>query len=420
MADKKILFISYDGMTDPLGQSQVIPYLSNLTKYGYTFTILSCDKRDKYAANKEYVEKLIAPFTIKWVSIPYHKSPPVLSSVYDFYALKKAAKKLHFSNHFDMVHSRPGLPSLVAIYMKKKFAIKFLNDIRGFWADERVDGGIWNLSNPIFKNVYEFFKQHEYDCLIKADYSVCLTYKSRDILHSNKNIANQPIPIEVIPCSVDLELFNGNKVDLLLKEKFKAELKIKETDFIISYLGSIGGWYLTDEIMRFCKMVSDKMPNAKFLFISPDSNDIIKKAAEKCGLTADKLIVKQGKRHEVPVLLSFSNYALFFIKPCYSKLASSPTKHGEIMAMGIPVITNSGVGDVAEIVTKYNAGYVINDFSDGSFNGVIKKMNGGNLFEKALIRAGAKDFYALETAVERYKKVYDHILASATKANDKI
>ena len=48
-ASKKILFISYDGMTDPLGQSQVIPYLSNLTKFGYTFTILSCDKADKYA-----------------------------------------------------------------------------------------------------------------------------------------------------------------------------------------------------------------------------------------------------------------------------------------------------------------------------------------------------------------------------------
>ena len=70
------------------------------------------------------------------------------------------------------------------------------------------------------------------------------------------------------------------------------------------------------------------------------------------GLAQNKLIVKQGKRYEVPVLLSFSNYALFFIKPCYSKISSSPTKHGEIMAMGIPVITNRGVGDVEEIVVE--------------------------------------------------------------------
>ncbi len=30
--NKKVLFISYDGMTDQLGQSQVIPYLKALTK----------------------------------------------------------------------------------------------------------------------------------------------------------------------------------------------------------------------------------------------------------------------------------------------------------------------------------------------------------------------------------------------------
>ncbi len=54
---KKILFISYDGMTDPLGQSQVIPYLEGLTKYGYLFTILSCDKPKMYKENKSYVEK---------------------------------------------------------------------------------------------------------------------------------------------------------------------------------------------------------------------------------------------------------------------------------------------------------------------------------------------------------------------------
>jgi glycosyltransferase involved in cell wall biosynthesis len=410
MADKKILFVSYDGMTDPLGQSQVIPYLSNLTKFGYTFTILSCDKPANYKANKQYVEKLIAPFAIRWVSVPYHKTPPVLSALYDFYTLKRTAKKLHKLYNFDMVHSRPGLPSLVAVYLKKKYGIKFLNDIRGFWADERVDGGIWNLSNPVFKWIYKFFKRHENDCLLKADYSTCLTYKGRDILQSNKDIPHQPVQVEVIPCSADLQLFDFNNPDVVLKKEFKKELKISDKDFIVSYLGSIGGWYLTDEMMRFCSMFSDKIPHAKFLFISPHGKAVINKAAAKCGLAANKLIVREAKRHEVPVLLSFSSYSIFFIKACHSKLASSPTKHGEIMAMGIPVITNTGVGDVKEIVEKYNAGYTINDFSDGAFEEVIEKIKNGSSFKKDQIRAGAKEFYSLDIAVERYKKVYDKIL----------
>ncbi len=410
MTDKKILFISYDGMTDPLGQSQVIPYLSNLTKFGYTFIILSCDKPARYAANKEYVEGLIAPFPIKWVSVKYHKRPPVLSSLFDFYILKKKATQLHHLHKFDMVHTRPGLPTLVALHLKEKYGLKFLNDIRGFWADERVDGGMWNLKNPVFKILYKFFKQHELDCLVKEDYAICLTNKGRDELLGRKDIPGQPIPIEVIPCSVDTELFDQNKIDQSLKTKFKAELNITDADFIVSYLGSIGGWYLTDEMIRFCKMVSEKIPAAKFLFISPDSHATIAGIAAKYELEADKLIVKQAKRNEVPVLLSFSKYSLFFIKPCYSKIASSPTKHGEIMAMGIPVITNSGVGDVAEIVTKYNAGFIVDGFSNHAFETVINKVIDSESFNKEAIRNGAKDFYALETAVKCYRKVYDKIL----------
>src|SRR5690348_9078886 len=119
MNNKNVLFISYDGMTDPLGKSQVIPYLAELTKEGYDFTILSCDKTEKYKANRVYVEKLIEPYPIKWVSIPYHKKPPVISSVYDFFKLKQMAKKLHRVRKFDMVHTRVGLPQLVALYLKK-------------------------------------------------------------------------------------------------------------------------------------------------------------------------------------------------------------------------------------------------------------------------------------------------------------
>ena len=410
---KKILFISYDGMTDPLGQSQVIPYLSILTKFGYSFTILSCDKPGKYASNKDYVQKLVENFPIEWVSIPYHKNPPVLSSVYDYYKLKHTAKALHKKTGFDMVHTRPGLPTLVALWMKKTYGIKFLNDIRGFWADERVDGGMWDLKNPLFKTIYRFFKKHEFECIEKADYNNCLTHAAKKVIHSWKEIPGQPIPIEVIPCSVDLDLFNPENIDPTLKQQLSKELSIQPGDIIFTYLGSIGGWYLTDEMMRFCKVLADKIPAAKFLFISPHLHEEITAAAARQGLPANKILAKHARRHEVPVLLSFSAYSIFFIKPCFSKISSSPTKHGEIMAMGIPVITNSGVGDVEEIVTRYNAGYILKDFKDNSFNTIANQIEQGNIFSPQEIRNGAKDFYALDTAIDRYKKIYQYIFSKA-------
>ncbi len=409
---KKILFISYDGMTDPLGQSQVIPYLAGLTKYGYTFTILSCDKPGKFSANRAYVEQLIAPYPIQWVSIPYHKNPPVLSSVYDFYKLRSKAMELHKAEKFDMVHTRVGLPTLVAQWMKRKTGVKFLNDIRGFWADERVDGGMWNLKNPVYRRIYRFFKKHEYECLAEADANTCLTFAARKEIHTWKQVPGQPLPIEVIPCSADLDLFNPEAVNSHLREQFRQELGINPGDFIVSYLGSIGGWYLTAEMMRFCKMLGDRKPEAKFLFISPHRHDEITNTAAQYGIDAGRIITRQAKRHEVPVLLSFSNYSLFFIKPCFSKISSSPTKHGEIMAMGIPVITNGGVGDVKEIVNNYEAGYVVDDFTGQSFNTVIDKIQEGETFDKTAIRNGAADFYSLEKAVQTYKKVYTSIFGT--------
>lgn len=407
---KKILFISYDGLTDPLGQSQIIPYLAGLTNYGYQFTILSCDKPSLYKKNKEYVMKLIAPYSIKWVSIPYHKKPPVLSSVYDIYQLKKTTKSLHKKEKFDMVHTRPGVPTLVALWLKKKYHIKFLNDVRGFWADERVDGGMWDLKNPLFKKVYNFFKMHEYECIEKSDYTTCLTYRAKIEMQSWKNISHQPVPIEVIPCSVDLKLFDPDNIDLALKEKFKTELNIKDDDFIVSYLGSIGGWYLTDEMMEFCKTLITKIPKTKFLFISPHRHEIILEAAKKFDIPADKIMIKKGLRHEVPALLSFSNYSLFFIKACYSKISSSPTKHGEIMAMGIPIITNAGVGDVEEITTKYNAGIVLKNLNIEAYEEACELIIKENNFNKKEIIDGAKEYYNLDGAVQKYLSVYKKIL----------
>jgi glycosyltransferase involved in cell wall biosynthesis len=161
-------------------------------------------------------------------------------------------------------------------------------------------------------------------------------------------------------------------------------------------------------MMQFCKEVSLKIPRAKFLFISPHNHSLIADAAKKFGIPGEKILVKHGKRHEVPALLSFSNYSIFFIKPCYSKLSSSPTKHGEAMAMGIPVITNAGVGDVQEIVEKYKSGFVLKELNEENYKYVIQRLLTDD-FDKAKIREGAKEFYSLESAVQQYLKVYSNI-----------
>lgn len=406
---KKILFISYDGMTDPLGQSQVIPYLQGLSKAGYFIFLLSCEKKQVYLQNKDGIQQLLIKSNITWIPLNYTKKPPVISTMLDIFKMKKAAGKIHREHKLDMVHTRPGIPALVGLWMKKTMGVKFLNDIREFYADSRVEGGMWNTKIPMYVSIYNFFKKKEAEAVAKSDGIVCLTYAAESIIKEWKDYKSE-IPLEVIPCSADLQLFDPEKINEIEKDKLKAELDISKDDFVISYLGSIGGWYLTDEMMRFCKILGDKIPATKLLFISPHRHEEIKTAAEKYGIAADKIMIKKASRQQVPLLLSLSHYSVFFIRPCYSKQSSSPTKHGEIMAMGIPLITNSGVGDVETIMARYNSGIVIKDFTEEEFTVAAMKIAAGETFSKEGIRKGAEEFYSLDTAIEKYISIYRSIL----------
>lgn len=395
-------------MTDPLGQSQVIPYLIGLTQKGYSFTLISCEKEENFAKNKTLIQSILTENKIDWQPISYTKKPPVLSTVYDVNRIKRLAFKLHQQKQFKIVHCRSYIAALIGLQMKKKFQTKFIFDMRGFWADERVDGKLWNLKNPVYKTVYNFFKKKEKQFLENADYTVSLTQNAKEEMHSWKHIANNPVKIKVIPCCADLELFDKNKVDQQKITAIKNELQIKENDFILMYLGSIGTWYMLTEMMQFFAEFKKQEPNAKFLFVTKDEHERILKTADHYHVK-DAIIIRPGNRNEIPALISLCDYSIFFILPSYSKRASSPTKQGEIMAMGKPVICNSQVGDTDYIINKYNAGYIVNDvysmnFSEDVNFALIKKYNTEQII------AGAKDYFSLENGVQRYAEIYKAVL----------
>jgi glycosyltransferase involved in cell wall biosynthesis len=413
----KILFISYDGMTDPLGQSQVIPYLKGLSKFGYEFTILSCEKKVNYSNEKNEIQNLLSASKIKWVPVKYHKSPPVISTIWDVCRLKQKAFELHEKEGFELVHTRPGIPALIGIEMKKKLGVKFLNDIRDFYADSRMDGKIWNEKNFIYRRIYHYFKQKEKEAVEINDGIVCLTSAAEKIIRKWPEFRNN-VPLQVIPCSVDVNLFNPHKIDHSLKEAFKKQLKIDEGDVVISYLGSTGSWYLIEEMMQFFKKIGEKIPEAKFLFISPAAKKEILSIAKRCGLEEKRLLLHKAKRYEVPALLSLSKISVFFIKPSYSKQSSSPTKHAEIMAMGIPVISNAGVGDLSEIIEITKTGFVLKELTEEEFERTAETISEKFLFDKDQIRKSAIEYFALERAVQKYKRIYEQVCKSNLNVNE--
>lgn len=401
------LYISYDGMTDPLGQSQVIPYLIGLSKKGYRFTLISCEKKENLTG-KNKIQAILDANNITWEPLVYTKKPPVFSTIYDIIRIKRLALQLHKKNNFSVVHCRSYIAALIGLQLKKELHIKFIFDMRGFWANERVDGKLWNLGNPLYKTIYTFFKKKEIQFLENADYTISLTHNAKQEILSWPTLHNNPIKIEVIPCCADLALFNKNTIDNNKLATLKSSLNIQQNDFILLYLGSIGTWYMLDEMMEFFNVLKQKNTNARFLFVTKDEHERILHTAEKFGVR-DSIIIRPGNRDEVPYLIRLCNYSIFFILPSYSKKASSPTKQGEIMAMGIPVVCNTKVGDTDKIVMDYNSGVLIDKFSVNAYQIAIEKMK--TPFNETQIINGATDYFSLESGVEKYAAVYKAVLS---------
>jgi glycosyltransferase involved in cell wall biosynthesis len=405
---KHILYITYDGLTDPLGQSQILPYIKGLSQHGYRFTLLSFEKKERYEKNKELIQQSANASNIHWVPLPFTTSPPLLSKFYDAMRMRTKAKELHLRYRFDMVHCRSYIAADVGLYMKKKFGTKFFFDMRGFWADEKRDGGHWNDSHPIKQRDYQYYKQKEKADLQNADYVISLTESGKREM-TTWPYYDSKIPLQVIPCCADMNLFSLTSEEQ--KKQGREALGIPGDILVFSYLGSVGLWYMLTEMLQFFKQAKQTYPAAVFLFITPTPPSVIEDKATEVGVRKTDLIIREAARREVPGLIKASDINVSFIRPVYSKISSSPTKLGEVLAMGIPVISNSGVGDVEEIVEGAAAGYILHQFLPQDFDKAIAAIPGLLKKSPLLIRQGARPVYSLEEGIKSYSRCYQQLFA---------
>ena len=421
-----ILYLSYDGLTDPLGQSQILPYIEGLSEYGYSFTIISFEKPDRFKEGKQRIKKRCAASNIDWHPLAYTKNPPVFSTIYDIDKLQKRAEYLHKQKNFALAHCRSYITSLVALKLKENFKLPFIFDMRGFWADERVDGKIWNLTNPIYKTIYRYFKKKEREFLEKADAVVSLTeagkaelenwFNNNPIFGGNENYYNYDRTAAVlkkttvIPCATDLDHFDLSRISVNKRRWLCAVYGIETEQEYLGYVGSLGTWYMGEQMLDLYNHLLQSRPKLRFLILSHDNLDNLREKADQLGIPRSFLIQIAAERKDVPALISMMAASVFFILPAYSKKASSPTKQGELMAMGIPVICNDNVGDTGEIVRKYKSGHVTTDFNPISFQQISDNWESIVGLDSKEIRRGAEDYFSLEKGIDAYSNIYRAVL----------
>jgi len=406
----KILYITYDGLSDPVGQSQILPYIIKLSGENYKFHIISAEKKENYNTKYKHIFQLLKKNNITWTSITYHKNPPILSTFFDILTTNKVANNLMKKEGFDIIHCRSYISAFTGMKLKKKYKEKLIFDMRGFYADERIDGNLWNTKNFIYSFIYKFFKKKEALFLNNADVTISLTHVGKDILLDKQYFPKINPSIEVIPCCADLDHFSPAQIDKTLARFFKQKLNIKSTDFVLTYLGSIGTWYMLDEMLLFFKKLLEFKKKAKFLFITLFEKELILKRAFELKIPLEKIIIQGSNRNELPSLLSLSTISIFFIKPVFSKKASSPIKMAELLGMGIPIIANAGIGDVDLVIKESNCGIIVNDFTDKDFEHGISQIDEILNIPESSLQNTAKIYFSLQNGVEKYASVYKQLM----------
>lgn len=390
----KILYISYDGILEPLGQSQVIRYLEMLSIDCKIFIISfekEIDLANKILINNELIK--LRKLGIDWQYFRYHKSPAIFSTLYDMFICLVSSFIIIKRNNIKIIHCRSYVPTLIALINKYIFGLKVIFDIRGFWADEKVDGGIWSKESTIYilvKYLEKYFFQ-------KSDYIVTLTKASIPFIKDKNLLEIKSNKISVIPTCVDLQHFN-----------FDENIKI-EKGYIFGYVGSFGTYYLIEETLLLFKSILVQRNDAKMLILNRFEHKKIYETCIKLMIPIDKIEIKKVSHHEVVKYVKRMDSACALIKQCYSKIASSPTKVGEYLACGVPFVMNRGTGDLESIVNEYKIGVVINSFTPESINeaakDILKLSSTKNIKNKC--RNVAEKIFSLKSGVNEYRKIYD-------------
>jgi glycosyltransferase involved in cell wall biosynthesis len=211
----------------------------------------------------------------------------------------------------------------------------------------------------------------------------------------------------VIPCCVDFDSFPP--VNKARRDSARVQLGIGGDARVAAYLGSVGTWYMLDEMLDFFKVQLQRSPDAVFLFVTRDEPGPIIAAAAARGIGNQSIRIRAASRHDVPHLLAAADYGLFFIKPVLSKKASSPTKMGELLALELPMVTNGGVGDVETIMDETNAGAVVEAFTAESYGRALDAL-AESQFNMGAWRSRARYWFDLNEGVNKYDSIYQSLV----------
>lgn len=347
----KIMYVSYNGATEPLFQSQGMPYIMRASKSGYDFFLLTFELGKNTRKDDKVFLKMTDMFSkagIFWSHLRFHRRPAFIAKTYDLLAGIFSSFVAVIKFRPDVIQARGIFSALIALPVSFAVRRPFIFDTRSNLSEAYAISGRWKRGGLASRLI----SMLERRCIKSSAAVIVETTDHRADVERFLSENNMKKPLEVIPCCVDLDRF---------KDAGKAERHGSE--FVIAYLGSLSGWYCLKETISFFAEMRRVVPESKMIFLTKDDPEAILKYVRENALPGDSVKIFSLTPDMVPDRLAASTAGIVFKYP-NQRLSSFPVKVGEYLASGIPVIINKGMGDVEDFILSNRVGAIIDGFDN--------------------------------------------------------
>ncbi|MCK0152836.1 glycosyltransferase [Alcanivorax sp. S6407] len=407
----KSIFVTNNGLLDHIGVAQVAPYLNGLACKGHQLKVVSVEQEpDSLESFNNEVSALFPSFGIQHFPVFLSGGiSRVLTRFINPWRIKRKLTRLVLSEQPEVIHCRSYMPLKTVLDVTRTLGIPFVFDMRGFWIDQRVEGGQWKSGSLFWKMVEVYFRRIEREAISRASVIVTLTNDAREVILKHPSYSGAKVV--TIPCSVDQEAFRfdeGKRVEA------RKKIGVNKKDFVLTFLGGGSSLYRKDVAFRLFQKLKSRGVSPKLLFIGTHDPELLIEEALQVSvdLELDDLICLKVPHAEVPDLLCASDVGLSLIIQSFSSKGVSATKVGEYLSCGLPVIANEGVGDIKSIITGRENGFVLSDFSDESIDECASLMAQGGFWDRSLVRESARKYFNLDEAISKYDEIYNDFASS--------
>ncbi len=200
----------------------------------------------------------------------------------------------------------------------------------------------------------------EIDALKKADVRIFVSSKMKSFFDRKYGFSN--LPYTVIPCCVHPEKFRMPHETRMAK---KARLGL-EKKFIVLYLGTLSAWQWPKAMFSLFSQIYRERSDALFYLLLPHyEHEKARSFLREHDLPEKSFRMEEVPHSEVGEYIGLGDVGLLLREPSPVNYVSSPTKFGEYLAAGVPVIATADIGDSSGMLTADRVGLIVSASDDG-------------------------------------------------------